>query len=632
MELPLDLQQYEEYASIDAENMPPESPCALYILPAAFEEIKSHIEWRVQSAYNRYEQGGILIGDVYKDPETQIVYGLVKSVIPSPISGDETYLKFTQESWIEMHKALDRKKASTPDGGQMRILGWYHTHPNMRVEMSNVDQNTHRKFFSQYWQFSVIFNPQRGIWSVFNGADCLNCRGKLFCSQADYDKKAYITGVTALPANVNAGWYSFPKDRAGNGTKRAGTATGRAENGEERKTFNITSRTDPQPPLPPPAQPAQQTPAASVHRPTTTTHKTRNNVPSVPHGHVIKNAVQTIVNAVAPPDAFTFSQFLYQRTNERMLVIQRELVEELIQKAKLQNYLSVKNELILLYPLKSPENLYYMWNGVPHYTFENHVGSSIKATGFWYITDSGQYVEYLEREQSPDCVNLAVVYSNRPVNKNKLCDWHDVCGMCDCVLWVNLRNKNQTPFYTLPKFYSPLPFSVRFPHKPGCSVLRESADILSESQLSSRVQSGWIYFDASTSNEANAFKIRPDFIQRLFEQLRRVQMSSDYCVAVTYGTGVDPTDDHAMTLLNERFLNIRVLSPRDNAVDIDAEFFNTTYQDSATDGTPKLVFLFSGGDIDVEEMKRRLFGRDSALILNVEDAQHFRLCRLFPNR
>lgn len=103
------MRQYEEYASIDAEDMPPESPCELYILPDAFEKIKSHIEWRVQSADNRYEQGGILIGDVCRDPATRIVYGLVKSVIPSPRSGDETYIQFTQESWLEMHKALDRK-------------------------------------------------------------------------------------------------------------------------------------------------------------------------------------------------------------------------------------------------------------------------------------------------------------------------------------------------------------------------------------------------------------------------------------------------------------------------------------------------------------------------------------------
>lgn len=170
---------------------------------------------------------------------------------------------------------------------------------------------------------------------------------------------------------------------------------------------------------------------------------------------------------------------------------------------------------------------------------------------------------------------------------------------------------------------------LRFPRKPECGGLWDYERILSASDFRSRVQGGWIYFDDSVGNETNAFKISFAFVQRLLKQLRRLQMSPDCCVAVTYGAGRDPLDENAVTLLNEPFLSLRVLSPRYGSVDVDAEFYNTTYQDSATDGTPKFVFLFSGGDIDMQRMRSRLFGRVSAPVLNVEGAQRFRLCRLY---
>ena len=647
--------------------MPPASASELYILPGAFEEIKAHIDWRKASDENRYEQGGILIGDVYRDPARGITYGLVRGVIPSPRSGDETYIQFTQESWLEMYKALDRKKAATPDGGQMRLLGWYHTHPNMRVVMSNVDQNTHRQFFSKYWQFSVIFNPQRGIWSVFNGPDCFNCRGKLFCPQADYERKPYIAGAGAFSANRE--WYNFPQDYAGYGRGRengggnyAGYGTGRengggnyagygrgrengggnyagygrgrengggnyagygtrgAENNEEPKTFRIMS---PLPPSPAP-QPSPQPDATPAHRPQS--QRKSQNTPSVPRGNVIKNAVQKVVNAVAPPDGYIYSKRLYQPADERMMVIPRALVEELIQKTKLPNYLTEQNELILLYPLKF-QNQPFQYEGEPYYLFENCDGNAIKATGFWYMTESGQYAEYMEREQPSERANLAVVYSNQPVNEDKLRAWHEVSDLCQCVLWVNLINPKQSPpFYSLPKLNVTHPLSPRFPRKPGCGALYRSEDMLGP--FSARAQSDWIYSDDSTDERTNQFKISPHFIQRLFEQFRCAQMRDDCCVAVTYGVSFDPTDKSALVLRNEPFLSMHVFSFREGLVDTDAQFYNTTYPDSAKDGTPKFVFLFSGGKINLRQLRYKLFGRDSALLLNIEDAQRFRICRV----
>ena len=80
-----------------------------------------------------------------------------------------------------------------------------------------------------------------------------------------------------------------------------------------------------------------------------------------------------------------------------MFIIQRELVELLTEKAELQNSITVKNELILLYPLKLVPNVVTCVKRERYSPFENCNGSSIKATGFWYIED-GQYVEHRDWE------------------------------------------------------------------------------------------------------------------------------------------------------------------------------------------------------------------------------------------
>ena len=169
----LDALTIDGYAFVPAENVSREAAPVLYLFPSAFEEFKAHIGWRILTEENRIEQGGILVGDIYRDSDTQTVCGMVRHIIPSLKSGNEVYIQFTRDDWIAMYQEFERKYASCQnnEGNKLCVLGWYHTHPNMPVRMSNVDKMTHRQFFSSRWQFSVILNPQRGIWSVFNGAE-----------------------------------------------------------------------------------------------------------------------------------------------------------------------------------------------------------------------------------------------------------------------------------------------------------------------------------------------------------------------------------------------------------------------------------------------------------------------------
>ena len=176
-------QERVKYMAVPAEQQVVDAAAStLYILPSAFSEMDEHIGWKICTPTNLREQGGILIGNVYRDRESRAICGVVQHVIPSVRAGNATYIQFSHEDWTLMYKEFEERFSTSSRGAQpLRIIGWYHTHPNMPVRMSAIDKQTHAGFFGGDHQFSVIFNPQRGIWAVFNGMECKNCNGTLFC-------------------------------------------------------------------------------------------------------------------------------------------------------------------------------------------------------------------------------------------------------------------------------------------------------------------------------------------------------------------------------------------------------------------------------------------------------------------
>ena len=98
---------------------------------------------------------GFLIGDVYRDPETGVLYTVIDKTLKlsQPIYGDKTEVVVSR-LWDRMQEQL-KKAAGT-------LLGWYHSHPGQGGFLTAHDVETHEKFFTDPWQVAILVAAEAG--------------------------------------------------------------------------------------------------------------------------------------------------------------------------------------------------------------------------------------------------------------------------------------------------------------------------------------------------------------------------------------------------------------------------------------------------------------------------------------
>lgn len=103
------------------------------------------------------EVAGVLVGPPQSEGPL-CVTGSVKAVGADSQSASVT---FTQDSWSAIYEALE---ADHPDES---IVGWYHSHPDFGIFLSDHDTFIHRSFFSGQRQVAYVVDPCRGREGLF---------------------------------------------------------------------------------------------------------------------------------------------------------------------------------------------------------------------------------------------------------------------------------------------------------------------------------------------------------------------------------------------------------------------------------------------------------------------------------
>lgn len=106
------------------------------------------------------EVGGVLLGKVFK--YQNIVFIDVKDYIQATkYKNTSVSFTFTQESWNDIHNKMDDKK-------DLKIVGWYHTHPGHGIFLSGADLYIHNNFFEKYWQVALVVDPLHNTLGILN--------------------------------------------------------------------------------------------------------------------------------------------------------------------------------------------------------------------------------------------------------------------------------------------------------------------------------------------------------------------------------------------------------------------------------------------------------------------------------
>lgn len=167
-------------AVIETEGAPDNSSFRIYLSRQAREKIFVAGSYNLgQSAFVREnERGGVLLGNLYYDivDGERITYTAITDVMPADeAEAGSTHVEF---DGTMLSKVMEEANQYINDTGQnIRIVGWYHTHPGFGVFMSGTDQHTQRQIYGTDWHVAIVFDPIRRDYGLFYGKDSTLCPG-----------------------------------------------------------------------------------------------------------------------------------------------------------------------------------------------------------------------------------------------------------------------------------------------------------------------------------------------------------------------------------------------------------------------------------------------------------------------
>lgn len=130
--------------------------------PGAAVEIALITHLEVYSAVHAHaldalpnETGGFLLGKVAFDAQRRSWHIEVDETVPvEPLQQDPVHFSFT---WRDVDRVRSYRESQ-----KKALIGWYHTHPDVGVFLSDTDlEKTHRVLFAEPFQLALVYDPIR---------------------------------------------------------------------------------------------------------------------------------------------------------------------------------------------------------------------------------------------------------------------------------------------------------------------------------------------------------------------------------------------------------------------------------------------------------------------------------------
>ncbi len=107
------------------------------------------------------ELGGVMLGSQLIDDAERPFVVVNHALSAEHYESTKGSFKFTHETWSD----ITRQRATFP--AELRIVGWYHTHPDWGVFLSGMDTFICENFFNKPLDIALVIDPCRGDRGVF---------------------------------------------------------------------------------------------------------------------------------------------------------------------------------------------------------------------------------------------------------------------------------------------------------------------------------------------------------------------------------------------------------------------------------------------------------------------------------
>ena len=110
------------------------------------------------------EIGGVLLGRIWRSPRGRVTE-VTESVPATKTEAGLGHVTFSHETWQEIYNEMEGRPP------ELRMVGWYHSHPGFGVFYSEHDRFIQRHFFSGEGQLGIVIDPQRPALAAFECRD-----------------------------------------------------------------------------------------------------------------------------------------------------------------------------------------------------------------------------------------------------------------------------------------------------------------------------------------------------------------------------------------------------------------------------------------------------------------------------
>ncbi len=163
--------------------------------------------WQHAGENTGVEICGVLVGKWGRDAEGPFV-AVSEAIRGEAATSKFAEVTFTHETWAKINQEMDTKFTD------LSIVGWYHTHPDFGVFLSDRDVFIQQHFFSGPGQIAHVIDPIRKTEGVFvwgSGRPVLApyfwVGDRLVPGEAGKGTGAHEAGATAAPApRTEEGW------------------------------------------------------------------------------------------------------------------------------------------------------------------------------------------------------------------------------------------------------------------------------------------------------------------------------------------------------------------------------------------------------------------------------------------